>query len=80
MPSAPANQIAGRTCPPVICQRRGYVFRWHDGTAWVAGDALPLIILDQQPACERLRLCAHGAFRRDEAALRARSLMSDRPA
>jgi hypothetical protein len=53
------NVIGGVECPAVHALRRGALFRWHDGSAWVEGDELPAAVLDALPASERERLDRH---------------------
>lgn len=53
------NIIDGVPCPAVHAMRRGPLFRWHDGAAWVEGDELPAAILAELPPSERARLDRH---------------------
>jgi len=59
----PRNIIAGVACPPVVCQRRGPVFRWHNGSVWQQGDSLPLIIVTSNPPSEQERFRRHAETR-----------------
>lgn len=59
----PRNIVASRTCPPVICQQTGPVFKWHDGKDWQQGDELPAAIKDALPGPEWSRCEVH-AWRR----------------
>jgi hypothetical protein len=56
---SPRNLVCGVACPPVICQRRGPTFRWHDGTTWREGDALPIAIARALPGPEWSRCESH---------------------
>lgn len=56
----PMNQRGAVTHPPVIRQRKGPAFQWHDGQAWRQGDELPAPIASALPgplweACEAHR-------------------------
>lgn len=59
----PLNRIAGCVCIPVVCQRSGKFFRWHDGKDWVEGDELPAAVAASLPGVEMQR-CDHHYWRR----------------
>lgn len=59
VPGQIRNLINGKDCPPVVCQRKGPYFRWHDGGRWVFGDALPADVVAQLPASEVERIERH---------------------
>jgi len=58
-----ANTLYGASCPPVVCQRTGPAFRWHDGKEWHQGEALPAEIARALPGPEWARCEVH-AWRR----------------
>jgi hypothetical protein len=62
-----SNQIMGRSCPAVICQRTGPAFKWQtaDGI-WHEGDELPRDIEVALPGYEWGRCIAHGWRRMGE--------------
>lgn len=57
------NIVNRTSCPPVICQRTGPAFRWHDGKEWHRGDTLPDEIAAALPEQEWSR-CEMHAWRR----------------
>ena len=54
------NYLHGTPCHPVICQRKGSLYRWQDEKkAWHVCDKLPAHVYLSQPKDERARIVKH---------------------